>query len=380
MNKAAEQSYWDKDIFLKADICIAGAGIIGISAALSALEKNPLRKIIVLERALHPMGASSRNAGFACFGSPTEIHSDIQLMGKDLALHIVEKRLKGLSILRSRLNDEQLGLEAYGGNEIILSEQEYILDHIQQLNQYVAPYTGLPSTFTIQGSQAIHAHGLHHSIKALIHTPAEAQIHSGRMMHNLWEMARQKGITIITGAHVQKFEEQSHSIHLQVACNGIEWSFSCPELIICTNAWMPELLPELQIKPGRGQIILTNPIPGLPLKGTFHMEEGYYYFRNLGNRILLGGGRNLDFAGEQTYQFGNTPIIQDRLAHLLNTLIIPGRTWHIEQNWSGIMGFSADKKPFTGRVSAHCIAGFGCNGMGVALGSLIGYELAELLS
>ena len=28
----------------------------------------------------------------------------------------------------------------------------------------------------------------------------------------------------------------------------------------------------------------------LKIKGSFHYEKGYYYFRNIDNRILLGGG------------------------------------------------------------------------------------------
>jgi hypothetical protein len=38
----------------------------------------------------------------------------------------------------------------------------------------------------------------------------------------------------------------------------------------------------------------------------FHLEKGYYYFRNINDRILLGGGRNLDFEGETTTSHDTT--------------------------------------------------------------------------
>jgi hypothetical protein len=55
----------------------------------------------------------------------------------------------------------------------------------------------------------------------------------------------------------------------------------------------------------------TEPIDNLDVRGTFHLDCGYYYFRNIGDRILLGGGRNLDFETETTTEFAQTEIIQN---------------------------------------------------------------------
>jgi hypothetical protein len=50
------------------------------------------------------------------------------------------------------------------------------------------------------------------------------------------------------------------------------------------------------------------------------MDQGYYYFRN-GDRILLGGGRNLDFDVEIT-EFAQTEIVQNKLEELLKEVIL----------------------------------------------------------
>ena len=60
-----------------------------------------------------------------------------------------------------------------------------------------------------------------------------------------------------------------------------------------------------QVKPARAQVLITKPIENLDIKGTFHLDKGYYYFRNIENRILFGGGRNLDFEGETTTEFNS---------------------------------------------------------------------------
>lgn len=85
-------------------------------------------------------------------------------------------------------------------------------------------------------------------------------------------------------------------------------------------------------------MLVTSPIPNLKIKGSFHYEKGYYYFRNVGDRVLLGGGRNLDFKEEATTDFGTTTIIQNRLESLLKEMIIPDEDYVTEMRWSGIMG------------------------------------------
>lgn len=71
-----------------------------------------------------------------------------------------------------------------------------------------------------------------------------------------------------------------------------------PGIGIFNNCLVKKLIPELDITSGRGQVLITEPIKDLKIKGNFHYNMGYTYFRKIDNRILLGGGRNLDFKGE----------------------------------------------------------------------------------
>jgi glycine/D-amino acid oxidase-like deaminating enzyme len=109
------------------------------------------------------------------------------------------------------------------------------------------------------------------------------------------------------------------------------------------------------------------------------LDRGYYYFRNIGNRILLGGGRNLDFEGETTTEFGETEMIQKKLELLLKEVILPQQDVEIAHRWSGIMGIGNSKKPIVSQLSEHIYCGVRMGGMGVAIGSLVGQELADLV-
>jgi len=118
----------------------------------------------------------------------------------------------------------------------------------------------------------------------------------------------------------------------------------------------------------------------LNIKGTYHLEQGYYYFRNVGNRLLLGGGRHLDLIGETTTEMYQTENIQSQLEHLLKTVILPKTPFEIEQRWSGILGIGPQKTPIVKEVMPGIFCGVRMGGMGVAIGSLVGYKLAKLMT
>ena len=380
MTQGPISSYWEKSALSQTDICIIGAGIIGLSTAISAALAFPNKRIVVLERGPRTMGATTRNAGFACFGSASELLHDMKILGNDRALEIAQQRIKGLHILRNRFSDDHIKYEMHGGYEIIREKEMHVLDSLDSLNKHMSQITGLESTYTVLNRREQRRLGFGQSVQAVIYNPLEGQIHSGYLIQAMEAKALSLGIRIEYGSNVLDLKENSKVMEITNQTLLGTYSMISKETVVCTNAWISTLVPQIDIKPGRGQIIVTSPIENLSFTGAFHVDEGYYYFRNIGKRVLLGGGRNLDFEGESTHEFASTDIIQQALLEMLKEDILPGKSFTIEYNWSGIMGFSKDKQSIVQRVSPHCSIAFGCNGMGIALGSLIGEQVIELLS
>lgn len=107
------------------------------------------------------------------------------------------------------------------------------------------------------------------------------------------------------------------------------------------------------------------------------MDKGYTYFRNIDNRILLGGGRNLNFSEERTSQFKNTNQIQTYLLNLLKEKLVANEKVEVDYLWSGIMGIGKEKKPIIKKLNNNVYCGVRMGGMGVAIGSEVGYILAN---
>jgi glycine/D-amino acid oxidase-like deaminating enzyme len=199
-------------------------------------------------------------------------------------------------------------------------------------------------------------------------------------MKTLLKYVQFLGIHVINGCRAKHIEDGKRaSVICEHSILNEEVVFSSGQVIVCANAFTQKLFPDLTVKPGRGQIIVTKPIKGLKLKGVYHYDEGYYYFRNYGERIILGGGRNLDFTGEETTDFELNPKIINDLEDKLQNIIIPGINYEIEDRWTGIMGFTEDRLPLITKISENIIAAISCNGMGMALSSLVARKIAEEL-
>lgn len=373
-------SYWEVESFQKWDYVVVGGGIVGLSAAISLREKNSLSSILVLERGLLPTGASTKNAGFACFGSLTELVADIDKLGEERCLELVKRRWNGLQKLRQRTGDLTIEYQQKGGYELITEREADQLPRLDKVNELLAQFFGI-RVFR-EDKALVERFGFNRSVvQTVVANPLEGQLHTGKMMRELQKIAASKGISILTGCEVQQHHETTEAVELVVrSLRDEEIIFNTSKVIFCTNAFASQYFPGLDIQPGRGVVMVTEQMDKVPFEGAFHMDEGYYYFRNVGNRILFGGGRNLDLKGETTTEFGVSEKILSELRRLLGTVLVPDSTFKTDHAWSGIMAFGETKEPVVKQVSDRIVVGVRLGGMGVAIGSLLGEELAVLLT
>jgi glycine/D-amino acid oxidase-like deaminating enzyme len=94
--------------------------------------------------------------------------------------------------------------------------------------------------------------------------------------------------------------------------------------------------------------------------------------------VLIGGGRNLDFKAEETFENGETEIVQKELRRLLSEMILPNIDYRIEYSWSGTMAFGNEITPIVKQLEKNIYCAVRCNGMGVAMGSLLAEEVVQL--
>ncbi len=367
-------SYWEIQTWLSnVDYTIIGSGIVGLNCALQLKKRFPKAKIVILEKGILPQGASTKNAGFACFGSLSEIIDDLKQHSEAEVLELIRKRINGLKILREILGDKTINYQNLGGYELFLESDDTLynscLNTKDKINQLLYPIFNT-DVFSFKTNNF----GFKNIKSDYSFNPFEGQIDTGKMMDALLNKVQSLGVKILNNTAIEAFSEDTSTVKIKTK----HFEFSTQKLFIATNGFAKQLKIS-EVKPARAQVLITKPIENLHIKGTFHLDEGYYYFRNIDHRILLGGGRHLDFRTEETTAFGETPIIQNKLEELLKTIILPNTAFEIDHRWSGIMGVGKQKKAIVKQISNHVFCGVRLGGMGVAIGSLVGRELADLV-
>lgn len=372
-------SIWEKETFFAPqDVVIIGSGFVGLWSAFYLKKKHPKLKVTVVERGPVPAGASTRNAGFATFGSLSELVRDAQNMGIDKMLEVTEMRFKGLERIQKHFGKAAIDLHFSGGYELFNESisAKKLREDIDYANALLKPVTSSKKTFRL-ADESIAAFGFGKTTH-LVQCRQEGSLHPGKLLQALLYTVQGLGVTVLNGIEVTSIHHKQNAVVLQTT-QPIH--FVTAQLLLCTNAFTKTLLPELDVVPARGQVLLTSPIKNLPFKGVFHSEEGFYYFRNLGACVLLGGARHKAFADEATTDNQTTAFIQHELETYLAEVILPRyrNTYTVDHRWAGIMGFGKEKTPVVKEVAEHVFCAVRMSGVGVALAPVVAQRVTEMM-
>ncbi len=215
-------SYWElKTWFTNIDFTIVGSGIVGLHCALALREKFPESKILILEKGILPQGASTKNAGFACFGSLSEIIDDLKSHSEEEVVQLISKRWNGLQLLRKNLGDETIDFKPYGGYELFLKDDEstYMecLQKLPFINDLLRPlfrndvFAKEVDRFAFNDIQ-----------EYVVFNPFEAQIDTGKMMNGLLQKAIANNILILNQVEVTSYQEKNNKVEVVLG----DFSFS----------------------------------------------------------------------------------------------------------------------------------------------------------
>jgi len=371
-----EWSYWEQDIgWDQADLIIIGGGIVGLNAALETKRLKPEARVIILDRGMYPIGASTRNAGFACFGSVSELQVDVQDIGMDGMAALVEKRWEGLSALRAMHGDEALDYRSCGGFELFREGDESLyhsaLEDMEAINQALHPIFG-EAVFQPSHS-AIDSFGFRGFIGA-IHNPFEGSLHPGRMMDSLRAKCQDTGIQILGGAEVE--EVSADVSHWKLRLKDGQTMRSA-QVILANNGWANRFI-QAPVRTVRNQVLVTEPLDQPFPEHVFHMDRGYYYLRSVdgGKRVLIGGGRHRFGEAEAKGELGTTSEVGEHLQELLIGHFLDD--FSIAHHWSGILGVGEVREPIIHEVEHGLFAAIRLGGMGVAIGTSVGKDVAAM--
>lgn len=371
-------SYWErKAYFENLDIVIVGGGLVGLSTGISLLEKNQNLSVLILESNAIPQGASTKNAGFACFGSPSELLDDLKARPASEVFKLFSQRYRGIQKLIARTQKSQIDYHADGGYELLLKNAEFgsiSQETLDMLNSGIENVTGLKNYFYFN-DDLVQKLGLS-GFEGMICNQYEASIDPVKTLNILNEIYSSMGGNILYGMAVKKWEDLEQHVEIHLAENS---AFYTKQMIFCVNGFAKQYFSELAVQAARNSVLILKPSKPLHLKGCFHVDRGYIYFRNIDGNLLIGGGRHWDPINEYTSEFQINPNIENKLLQFAENHILQSKDYTYIQNWTGIMGLGPVKSPIIQMISDHIGVAVRMGGMGVALASLVGEEAASML-
>lgn len=371
-------SYWELKNFFSYDLIVIGSGFTGLSTAINYKKKNPKASVLILEKGVFPTGASTKNAGFACFGSLTEILDDFWTMNPTEITALVQRRYKGLQQIRKIFGDTALRYQHTHGFELLEKENLAAIDQIDEVNKMLKKLFKKDVFTVVKKPEKL---GFSDRVKLVVENHFEGELDPGAYLGALWQNASKLGIRILTGVSVVEIQKDEGIVLAENTGKQKALEFKGEKVAVCTNAFSKKLWPESELEPGRGLVLLSKPMADkIPWKGSFHMDKGYVYFREIDGRLLLGGARNKDFEKEKSLEFETNPKIKSHLETLAREVIFPGKKIEWEMEWTGIMAFGPKKSPLIQSIGKKTAVAVRLGGMGVAIGWQVGKELSQLLS
>ncbi len=371
-------SYWEKQQYFDSiDVLIVGAGLVGLQTALELKARMPLLKITVIDRHFLPLGASTRNAGFACFGSPTELLFDLQTRSEEEVFTLFSNRYKGVQKLRHRVRHADVEWIPNGGYELIHPAYSDIRpdeSHIDYLNTQIENYTGLKDYFVPIKTQQWN--GPMPDCSHIFFNKEEACLHPVKLWEVLHRLAKAQGINVLFSLDVSEWKEDAGGVFVKLA-SGI--TVFARKMLICVNAFAKQLVPGLDIWPARNQVFVLKPMREFLHDACFHVNCGFIYFRGVHGKLLIGGGRHIATDEEYGTDWTINEKIKQFLLEFAKSNILKDNPFVIESHWVGILGLGPAKKPIIEMVSQSVGVAVRMGGMGVALSSLAAEGAAEML-
>lgn len=365
------------------DYVIVGGGIAGLSTAYWLLQKNSELKIGIVEKNQIGYGASGRNAGFVTCGSTEHFIKLKDQFGLEKAVEIWKFSEENRKLLQEHIIQDQadkLDFKITGSCTVAANSERWVYYQemiktmrAQNIDVYEVNASEMDRDYGVTGFEGgvVYAgDGYIHPVKLLAEILKKVRVH-------IHENSEVRSVSKAGEKFVIKTDKEE--LHAQ-------------NVVITVNAYLPLVNPKFStlIVPGRGQILLTKPLPQF-VKGPCYLTKHLCYFRQLPTgELLIGGFRNLATESEKTHADQTTETIQQALFSFIKNHFRFGPQAEIARQWAGIMGYSPDGQMILGASESephlHYFAGCSGHGMGLSfkaaktlVDGIYGFEIPDHL-
>jgi glycine/D-amino acid oxidase-like deaminating enzyme len=322
-------------------VLVVGGGITGVSL-LHHLAKRGIDAVLV-ERHHLAAGASGRNAGFLLAGIADCYAEAVRIFGRSRAHDIWSMTMENHIEEIAAVARQDVGYRRSGSATLASGEKEAL-----QLEESAQLLRDDGFACSWDGTRLIN--------------PTDGEVTPSLLVGAFARQAASGSVR--EGVEVSAIEAANGDV--MVHAGDSECRAGC--VILATNAYTPQLLPQVAIQPRRAQMLASAPEAARLCEQPTYSHFGYRYWRQLPTgEILIGGWRDTAVDVEVGYDERPTAPIQSHLEAQLRAM---GADAEVTHRWAGTMGFTESGLPFIGPVegmlNVYLCAGYNGHGMGFA--------------
>lgn len=356
---------------IDADVCILGAGYVGLSTALELADAG--YRVVVIEAERIGWGASGRNGGQVLPGYGCGETKLAALVGRDDARKLFDWSCEGMRLIHERRIRYGIDCDWRPGHTTVAIKPRQIVE-LQTWQRELEHDYGYPMTWwnreelCAQLDSPRYLGGLHDADAGHLH-PLKFALGLGRA-------ALAAGVRIFEASPVLRIAHGANPV-LHTAQGAVRCDFA----VLAGNALVKGVAPELdrKIMPVGTYIAATAPLGAERAQSLIRNDMAVAdtnwaldYFRLSSDHRLLFGGR----ASYSNFQPPNLDWVMTRRMRKVFPQLADVGFDHV---WGGTIDISLNRAPHWGRIGSNVYFAQGFSGHGVAATNLAGRIVADAI-
>ncbi|VVP92985.1 Gamma-glutamylputrescine oxidoreductase [Pseudomonas fluorescens] len=365
----------------QADWLVIGAGITGLCAAHSLADLHPQARIVVVDRQRAAQGASARNSGFVV---AHEHPATAELQGNaGFAGFQVDTSISRAASDEVRKRIARHGIECdfrESGYFFAVSDWRKLTDVEAKLQTLRA--VGASGQF-LQGEQLIRKLGTRHYQAAIWCGNGNALLQPAKYVKGLLNALPDK-VTLFENTEITGLQRLADG---RIRATGRHGCIEAKQVLVCLNAFVSRSgISDSGTFPMELSASLTRPLSDEEFQAIGAPEPwGVLSTRPLGATVRLTPDRRVMIRNTAEYRSRDLSLAELAIRRQHHVLGLQRRfpmlgEHDIQYTWTGHLSASRSGQAYFAKVEEGVFAVAGCNGSGVARGTLWGRLLAELAS
>ncbi|MCC6756896.1 MAG: FAD-binding oxidoreductase [Arenimonas sp.] len=355
----------------RADVCILGAGITGLSTAIELARAG--LSVIVLEAKRVAWGASGRSGGQAIFGFGCDQAKITQAVGLVDSKRLFDWSLEGLDLIKTRCAEFGIDCDWRDGHAHVPIKPRHITE-LKAWQRDLAENFGYPLQWWER--EQLQAVMPNERYLGALFDPRSGHLHPLKYTQGLANAALALGVHIFEDSPVTALERgpmpRFRTAHGEVACDFA---------VLAGNAYVHGIAPELDAKimPVGTYIGATAPLGEAVARDLIRNDMAVADVNWALDYFRLSADHRLLFGGRASYSTLPPPDLAGTLRRRMTRVFPRLAGIEMEYVWGGYVDISLSRAPHWGRLGHNIYYAQGFSGHGIAATGLAGRILAEAI-